>query len=137
MADSFEGLISDKLKVIRNTHRDDTKFNSAIGEDFGKMTYPAASIIPQNTTYQNDLEYTSGFVVRYVFEKGPKSIDWISAIEDAETATDTVLANLETETTSKEFKPTDVEPLVADNQGSRLSIVQVTWQLTDLQDFTT
>lgn len=136
MAESFEGLITDKLKVIRNTHRDDTKFNSSIGEDFDKMTFPAAAIIPQNTTYQNDLEYASGFVVRYVFERAPKDIDWIGALEDAETATDTLLANLETDTKSKEFKPQEIEPLVADNSGSRLSIVQVTWETTDLQDFT-
>jgi hypothetical protein len=136
MADSFQGLITDKLKVIRDTHRDDTKFNSAIAEDFDKMTYPAAAIIPQNTTYQNDLEYTSGFVVRYVFERSPNHIDWIEAIESVEEATDTVLSDLESDSDSKEFKPTEFQPLVAENSGSRLSIVEVTWQLTGLQDFT-
>lgn len=136
MADTFEGLITDKLKVIRNTHRDDTKFNSSIGEDFGKMTYPAAAIIPQTTTYQNDLEYSSGFVIRYVFERSPDDIDWIEALEDAESATDTVLNALETDSKAKEFKPTEFQPLVAENSGSRLSIVEVTWQTTDLQDFT-
>jgi len=135
MADSFNGLISDKLKVVRNTHRDDTKFNTAIGEDFDKMTYPAVQIIPTNTPYQNDLEYSSGFELRYVFEKHPSSIDWIEAIEDVEDATDTLLADLETDTDSKEFKPQEFQPLVADNQGTRLSIIQVTWQLTELQDF--
>lgn len=135
MADSFEGLVSDKLRVVRDTHNKDTKFNSAIGEDFGKMTYPAASIIPDATTYQNDLEYGSGFVVRYVFSRGPTSIDWIQAFEDVETATDTLLENLSVDTESKEFKPTEFQPQVADNQGSRLSVVEVTWQLTDMQDF--
>lgn len=135
MAESFNGLISDKLKVVRTTHRDDTKFNTAIGEDFDKMTYPAVQIIPGNTAYQNDLEYSSGFELRYVFEKHPSSIDWVSALEDVEDATDTVLSDLETESSSKEFKPTEFQPLVAENSGSRLSIVQVTWQLTDLQDF--
>lgn len=135
MADSFDGLISDKLKVVKNTHRDETKFNTAIGEDFDKMTYPAVQILPVNTTYQNDLEYTSGFELRYVFRKDPSNIDWISAIEDVENATDLLLADLETDTDSKEFKPQEIQPLVAENQGRRLSIVQVTWQLTELQDF--
>jgi len=136
MAESFQGLISDKLKAVRNTHRDDTKFNTAIGEDFGKMTYPAVQILPQNTTYQNDLEYNSGFNVRYVFERDPMHIDWTEAFKDVEDAADTVLADLETDTTSKEFKPVDFNPLVAENQGTRLSIIEVTWQLTNLQDFT-
>lgn len=135
MAESFQGLVSDKLKAIRNTHRDDTNFNTAIGEDFDKMSYPAVQIIPNNTTYQNDLEYTSGFSLRYVWQKDPSSIDWVEKLEEVEEATDTVVSDLETDTTSKEFKPTEFVPLVAENQGSRLCIIEVTWQLTNLQDF--
>lgn len=135
MAESFQGSISDKLKVVRDTHRDDTDFNDAIGEDFGKMTYPAASIILGSSTYQNDLEYATTFTVLYVFEKSPTSIDWIGAIEEVERVTDTVLDNLENNSDSKEFKPQNIEPLVAENQGTRLSIVQVEWEVTGLQDF--
>jgi len=136
MAESFKGLITNKLKVVRDTHDQDTKFNSAIAEDFDKMTYPAAAIVPQETVYQNDLEYSSGFVIRYVFERSPNHIDWVEALEDVEEATDILLDNLETDSRSKEFKPEQFQPLVAENTGSRLSIVQVTWQLTELQDFT-
>jgi len=136
MAESFEGLISDKLKAVRNTHRDDTQFNDAIREDFGKMTYPAASIIPQNTQYQNDLKYNSGFVVRYVYSRDPDNIDWIEKLAEVEEVTDKVVADLETDTESLEFKPVEFSPLVAESQGSRLSIIEVTWQLTELQDFT-
>jgi len=136
MAQSFDGLISDKLRTIRNTHRDDTKFNTDIDNFPDKASYPAAQIVPQNTSYQNDLEYNSGFAVRYIFSSGPKDIDWIETFEEVEDATDTVLADLETDTTSKEFKPVEFNPLVAENQGTRLSIIEVTWQLTNLQDFT-
>jgi len=136
MADSFEGLITGKLKTVRNTHRDDTRFNTAVGEDFDKMTYPAASIVPQNTSYQNDLEYNSGFVVRYVFSRDPKSIDWIETLEEVEEATDQVLSDLDSDSKSKEFKPVEFQPLVAENNGTRLSIVEVSWDTTELQDFT-
>lgn len=135
MADSFEGLISDKLKVVRNTHRDDTKFNTAIGEGFDKMTYPAVQIIPENTVYQNDLEYLTSFNVRYVFEKDPMHLDFVSALEDVESSTDTVLSDLETESDSKEFKPQNFEYFVAENSGTRLTIIEVSWELTNLQDF--
>jgi hypothetical protein len=136
MAESFEELITGKLKVVRDTHRDDTRFNTAVGEDFDKMTFPAASIVPQTTTYQNDLEYSSGFVIRYVFSRDPKHIDWIETLEKVEEATDTVLNDLETDSSSKEFKPQEFQPLVAENEGSRLSIVEVSWETTELQDFT-
>lgn len=136
MAESFQGLITGKLKTVRNIHRDETRFNEAIGDDFDKMTYPAAAIVPQNTVYQNDLEYSTGFVIRYVFERSPNHIDWIQAFEEVEETTDTLLNSLETDTRSKEFKPQEFQPLVAENSGSRLSIVEVTWEATNLQDFT-
>jgi len=135
MAESFEGKISGILQELINTLENDTKFNAAIAEDFSKMTYPAAQLIPGTSTYQNDLEYGDTFQINFVFEKGPVDIDFIGATEDVEKATDTILSNLGADTPAKEFKPTDFNFLFGENSGNRLSIVQVTWTVTRLHDF--
>jgi len=136
MAETFEGKISTTLKEIRNTLRDDSIFNEAIAEGFDKMTYPAAQIIPVNSIYQNDLEYSDSFQIRFVFEKGPKHIDLIEATEKVETVTDQLLTDLESNTEAKEFKPTEFNYLVAENNGTRLNIIEVTWSTSKLIDFT-
>ena len=135
MAESFEGKISGVMQELIQTLENDTKFNAGIAEDFGKMTYPAAQLIPGTGTYQNDLEYADTFQINFVFEKGPTDIDFISATEDVEEATDTILSNLDSDTPAKEFKPTDFNFLFGENSGSRLSIVQVTWEVTRTHDF--
>lgn len=135
MAESFEGKISGVMQELITTLENDTKFNAGIAEDFGKMTYPAAQLIPGTSTYQNDLEYGDTFQINFVFEKGPTQLDFIGATEDVEEATDTILENLDEDTPSKEFKPTDFNFLFSENSGSRLSIVQVTWTVTRTHDF--
>jgi len=135
MAESFEGKISGILQEFQDTLQNDTKFNAAIAEDFGKMTYPAAQIIPGTSTYQNELEYGDTYQINFVFKKGPTDLDFISATEDVETAVDTLISNLETDTAAKEFKPTDFNFLFGENSGSRLSIVQVTFTVTRTIDF--
>jgi len=135
MAESFEGKISGILQEFQDTLQNNTKFNAAIAEDFGKMTYPAAQIIPGTSTYQNELEYGDTYQINFVFSKGPTDLDFISATEDVETAVDTLISNLETDTPAKEFKPTDFNFLFGENSGSRLSIVQVTFTVTRTIDF--
>jgi len=136
MADSFQGQISGPLKTVRDTLRDDTEFNQAIGNDFGKMTYPAASLLPQNSQYQNDLEYADQFTILFVLEKGTNHIDLLDATEKVEKATDQILEDLENNSTIvKEFKPINFQFFVAENNGARLNIIEVQWQVTKLQDF--
>jgi len=135
MAESFEGKFSGKLKVVDNVHKNDSKFNAAVTEDFGKLSYPAAVIVPSSITYQNDLEYATSFKVRYVFSRGPQEVNWLDSLEETEKITDKVYEKIEVDTASKEYKPEDFNPLVAKGQGSRLSIWEVTWKLSDLHDF--
>ena len=136
MADSFQGQITGPLKTVQNTLRDDTEFYQAIGNDFGKMTYPAASLLPQNSQYQNDLEYADQFTILFVLEKDTNHINLLDATEKVEKATDQILEDLETESTIvKEFKPINFQFFVAENNGARLNIIEVQWQVTKLQDF--
>jgi len=136
MADSFQGQISGPLKTVRDTLRDDTEFNQAIGNDFGKMTYPAASLLPQSSQYQNELEYADQFTILFVLEKGTNHIDLLDATEKVEEATDQILEDLENDSQIvKEFKPINFQYFVAENNSARLNVIEVQWQVTKLQDF--
>lgn len=136
MAETFEGKISGTFDELLDTLQQDTSFNSAVGNDFDKMTYPAAALIPSTSTYQNDLEYQDTFIILFVFEKGVKNIDLIDATEEVEAACDTIITELESDTEAKEFKPVNFDYLVAENADTRLNVISVDWEVTRTHDFT-
>jgi len=102
---NFDGFFRNEIKTIKQSIEDNhMDYDVEVGEmHYGKVTYPAVNVLPEDTSYNSGEEYGESVLIDIIFAKNMNcdfDEDYLEFINQVESICQTVYDNLMSETES-------------------------------------